>query len=133
MELRHRFKTLLHPEFYCNVVYKLSKIVSSENASNSFIKCIKKRSCQKRIIAYNIWHCTADLVVDPFTVNGELLYFSMVRILINCMGLLDNRHLKPQTERRRPDFVPLGFLVAFHIVIFSLKTFQPLGSLMVPP
>jgi hypothetical protein len=72
-------KTLLqqgitHPEFYGDVVYKLRKVVGSDNFSDRFIKCI--RGFVRKNYLHNILYRTACLVVDPFTVNRFAFLFN---------------------------------------------------------
>ena len=69
---------LSKPEFYCDLVYKLKKIVGSNNISAQFIKIIS----HYKKIGYNIKTCilqqTACLVVNPITVaNFAFLYKCM--------------------------------------------------------
>ena len=71
--LRHG---LLEPEFYGDLVYKLKKIVCSNNFSAQFIKIIshyKKIGCN-----INVLQQTACLVVNPITVGNFAFLF-------NCM------------------------------------------------
>ena len=71
--LRHGFS---EPEFYGDLMYKLKKIVGSNNFSAQFIKII---SNYKKIgYNINILQQTACLVVNPITVGNFALLF-------NCM------------------------------------------------
>ena len=72
-------KFLLHhglsePEFYGDLVYKLKKIVCSNNFSAQMIKIISHR----KKIGYNInvLHQTACLVVNPITVGNFAFLFN---------------------------------------------------------
>ena len=67
---------LLEPELYCDLVYKLKKIGSSNNFSAQFIKMIS----HYKNIGYNInvLQQTACLVVNPITVGNLTFPF-------NCM------------------------------------------------
>ena len=64
---------LLEPEFYCDLVYKLKKIVGSNNFSAQFIKIIS----HYKKIGYNInvLQQTACLVVNPITVGNFAFLF----------------------------------------------------------
>ena len=70
---------LSEPDFYGDLVYKLKKIVGSNNFSAQFIEII---SHYKKIGYYiNVLQQTASLVVNPFTVgNFAFLY--------NCMPVV---------------------------------------------
>ena len=65
---------LSEPEFYGNFVYKLKKIVGSNNFSAQFIKLIS----HYKKIGYNInvLQLTACLVVNPFTVVNFAFLFN---------------------------------------------------------
>ena len=67
---------LSEPEFYGDLVYKLTKIVGSNNFSAQFIKIIS----HYKKIGYNInvLQQTACLVVNPITVDNFAFLF-------NCM------------------------------------------------
>ena len=69
--LRHG---LSEPEFYCDLVYKLKKIVCSNNFSAQFIKMIS----HYKKIGYNInvLQQTACLVVNPITVGNFAFLFN---------------------------------------------------------
>ena len=68
--LRHG---LWKPEFYGDLVYKLKKIVGSNNFSAQFIKII---SCYKKIgYNINVLQQTACLVVNPVTVGNFAFLF----------------------------------------------------------
>ena len=69
--LRHGFS---EPEFYGNFVYKLKKIVGSNNFSAQFIKIIS----HYKKIGYNInvLQHTACLVVNPITVGYIAFLFT---------------------------------------------------------
>ena len=71
--LRHG---LSEPEFYSDFVYKLKKIVCSNNFSAQFIKIIS----HYKKIGYNInvLQQTACLVVNPITFDNFAFFF-------NCM------------------------------------------------
>ena len=82
-------KSLLHqersePEFYGDLVYKLKKIVGSNNFSAQFIKIIS----HYKKIGYNInvLQQTAWLVVNPITVGN-------FAVLFNCILKLTHLHL----------------------------------------
>ena len=65
---------LLEPEFYGDLVYKLKKIVGSNNFSAQFIKII---SHYKKIgYSINVLQQTAYLVVNPITVGNFALLFN---------------------------------------------------------
>ena len=79
---------LSEPEFYGDLVYKLKKIVGSNNYSAQFIKTIfhyKKIGCN-----INILQLTACLVVNPITVGNFTFLF-------NCMSV--SRTLDSMTVR----------------------------------
>ena len=64
----------LEPEFYGDLVYKLKKIVRSDNFSAQFIKIIshyEKIGCN-----INVLQQTACLVVNPITVGNFALLFN---------------------------------------------------------
>ena len=65
---------LLEPDFYGNLVYKLKKIVGSNNFSAQFIKIIS----HYKKIGYNInvLQQTACLVVNPITVGNFAFLFN---------------------------------------------------------
>ena len=69
-------KGLSEPEFYGDLVYKLKKIVGSDNFSAQFIKIISRY----KNIGYNInvLKQTACLVVNPLAVGNFAFLF-------NCM------------------------------------------------
>ena len=76
-----RLKSLLRqghsePEFYDDLVYKLKKIVGSNNFAAQFIKIIS----HYKKIGYNnnVLHQTAFLMVNPITVGNFAFLF-------NCM------------------------------------------------
>ena len=65
---------LSEPDFYGDLVYKLEKIVGSNNSSAQFIKII---SHYKKIGYYiNVLQQTACLVVNPITVGNFSFLFS---------------------------------------------------------
>ena len=72
-KFQNGFKFLLHqglsePDFYGNLVYKLKKIVGSNNFSGQFIKII---SLYKKIgYKINVLQQTACLVLNPITVGN---------------------------------------------------------------
>ena len=65
---------LSEPEFFCDLVYKLKKIVASNNFSVQFIKIIS----HYKKIGYNIHvlQQTAYLVVNPITVGNLAFLFN---------------------------------------------------------
>ena len=71
-------KTLLrqgitHPEFYGDVIYRLRKLIGSDNFADRFTKCIRKfvgKGYNKQIL-----HRTACMVVDQSTVNHYACLF----------------------------------------------------------
>ena len=65
---------LLEPDFYGDLVYKLRKIVGSNNFSAQFIKIIS----QYKKIGYNInvLQQTACLMVNPITVGNFAFLFN---------------------------------------------------------
>ena len=65
---------LSEPDFYGDLVYKLKKIVVSNNFSSQFIKIIS----QYKKIGYNInvLQQTACLVVNPITVGNFAFLFN---------------------------------------------------------
>ena len=71
--LRHG---LSEPEFYGDLVYKLKKIVGSNNLSAQFIKIIFH--CKKIGYTIKVLQQTACLVVNPITVGNFAFFF-------NCM------------------------------------------------
>ena len=65
---------LSEPDFYGDLVYKLKKIVGSNNFSAKFIKII---SCYKKIgHNINVLQQTACLVVNPITVGNFAFLFN---------------------------------------------------------
>ena len=65
---------LSEPEFYGNLVYKLKKIIGSNNFSAQFIKII---SHYKKIgYSINVLQQTACLVVNPVTVGNFAFLFN---------------------------------------------------------
>ena len=71
--IRH-LKRLSEPDFYGDLVYKLKKIVGSNNFSAQFIKIIS----HYKKIGYNInvLQQTACLVVNPITVGNFAFLFN---------------------------------------------------------
>ena len=69
--LRHG---LSEPEFYCDLVYRMKKIVGFNNFSGQFIKIIS----HYKKIGYNInvFQQTACLVVNPITVGNFVFLFN---------------------------------------------------------
>ena len=69
---------LLEPDFYGDLVYKLKKIVGSNNFSAQFIKIIS----HYKKIGYNInvLQQTACLVVNPITVGNFAFLFNCTRV-----------------------------------------------------
>ena len=65
---------LLEPEFYGDLVYKLKKIVGSNNFSAQFIKIISHY--KKFGYNINVLQRTACLVVDPITVAKFAFLFN---------------------------------------------------------
>ena len=72
----HLYKGLSEPKFYGDFVYKLKKIVGSNNFSAQFIKLIS--NYKKDGYNINVLQQTACLVVNPIT-------FSDFAFLFNCM------------------------------------------------
>ena len=68
---------LLEPDYYGDLVYKLKKIVGSNNLSAQFIKIISHY--EKIGYNINVLQQTACLVVNPFTV-GSLIARRWVRL-----------------------------------------------------
>ena len=69
---------LLEPEFYGDLVYKLKKIVGSNNFSVQFIKLI---SPYKKIgYNINVLQQTACLVVNPITIDN-FAYLCFISLL----------------------------------------------------
>ena len=71
-------KTLLqqgitHPVFYGDVIYRLRKMVGSDNFHDRFVKCIRK--FVRKGYLCDILYRTACIVVDPFTVNRYSFLF----------------------------------------------------------
>ena len=68
------FSAVSEPEFYGDLVYKLKKIVGSENFSVQFIEIIP----HLKKIGYNIYvlQQTACLVVKPITVGNFAFLFN---------------------------------------------------------
>ena len=62
-----------HPEFYGDVIYRLRKMVGSDNFSDRFIKCIRK--FVRKDYLCDILYRTACLVIDPYTVNHFAFLF----------------------------------------------------------
>ena len=72
------FKSLLHqglsePEFYGDMVYKLKKIVDSNNFSAQFNKILSHKKIGFNI---NVLQQTACLVVNPITVGNFAFLFN---------------------------------------------------------
>ena len=69
---------LSEPDFSRDLVYKLKKIVGSNNFSAQFIKTIS----HNKKIGYNInvWQQTECLVVNPFTVGNFAFLFYCTRV-----------------------------------------------------
>ena len=69
---------LSKPDFYCDLVYKLKKIVGSNNFSAHFIKIIS----HYKKIGYNIsvLQQTACLVVNPITVGNFAFLFNCTQV-----------------------------------------------------
>ena len=65
---------LLEPEFYGDLVYKLKRIVSSNNFSAQFIKISLKKSGYN----INVLHQTACLVVNPIMGGNYVILFSCI-------------------------------------------------------
>ena len=65
---------LSEPEFYCNLVYKLKKIVGSNNFSVQFIKIIAHY--KKIDYNINILQQTAYFVVNPNLVGNFAFLFN---------------------------------------------------------
>ena len=123
---------LSEPEFYSDLVYKLKKIVGSDNFSAQFIKIIS----HYKKIGYNInvLQQTACLVVNPITVGNFAFLF-------NCRPVdqtsdYDGSNLKTYLFMRwyRPDALavcrahrgfPVGFLLLRYsvLIIFALSPF----------
>ena len=70
----NQYSVLSEPEFYGDLVYKLKKIVGSNNFSAQFIKIISNY----KKIGYNInvLQQTACLVVNPITVGNFAFLFN---------------------------------------------------------
>ena len=69
---------LLEPEFYGELVYKLKKIVASNNFSAQFIKII---SHYKKISHnINVLQQIACLVVNPITVGNFVFLFNCTQV-----------------------------------------------------
>ena len=69
---------LSEPEFFCDLVYKLKKIVGSNNFSAQFIKIIS----HYKKIGYNInvLQQTSCLVVNPITVGSFAFLFNCTSV-----------------------------------------------------
>ena len=84
-------KSLLHhglsePEFYGDLVYKLKKIVGSNNFSTQFIKII---SHHKKIgYNINILQQTASLVVNPIMVDNFAFLFNCTPVGRNSDSMM---------------------------------------------
>ena len=63
---------LSEPDFYGGLVYKLKKIVGSNNFSAQFIKTIS----HYKKIGYNVLQQTACLVVNPITIGNFAFLFN---------------------------------------------------------
>ena len=72
---------LSEPDFYGDLVYKLKKIVGSNNFSAQFIKIIS----HYKKIGYNInvLQQTACLVVNPITVGNFAFLFNCTPLVVN--------------------------------------------------
>ena len=78
-KLQVGLKSLLHqalsePEFYGDLVYKLKKIVGSNNFSAQFIKIISH--CKKIGYNINVLQQTACLVINPIMVCNLTFLFN---------------------------------------------------------
>ena len=78
--LRGKWTSLLRqglsePEFYGDLVYKLKKIVGSNNFSAQFIKIISHY--KKIVYTINVLQQTACLVVNPITVGNFAFLFNL--------------------------------------------------------
>ena len=71
-------QVLSEPDFYGDLVYKLKKIVGSNNFSAQFIKIIS----HGKNIGYNInvLQQTACLVVNPITVGNFAFLFNCMQV-----------------------------------------------------
>ena len=88
------FKSLLrqglsNSEFYCDLVYKLKKIVGSDNFSAQFIKIIS----HYKKIGYNInvLQQTACLMLYPITVCNFALLFNCTPVGSESMMAMTSR------------------------------------------
>ena len=75
---KNGFQGLSEPDFYGDLVYKLKKIVGSNNFSAQFIKIIS----HYKKIGYNInvLQQTACLVVNPITVGNFAFLFNCTSV-----------------------------------------------------
>ena len=65
----------MEPEFYGDLLYRLKKIVDSNNFSGQFIKIISHYKIGYNI---NVLQQTACLVVNPITVGSFDFHFLML-------------------------------------------------------
>ena len=129
---------LLEPEVYSDLVFKLKKILDSNNFSAQFIKII---SHNKKIdYNINVLLQTACLVVDPITVG-------IFAFLFNCklVGWTSDSMTVP-TERliywwdgrglmlwllSGPQVLPVGFLLLRYSVLFTVESLSLLYLLVI--
>ena len=71
--LKTLLRSIAHPEFYGDLIYKLRRIINSTSFSTSFSKII--RSYIKRGYRHDILRRTSCLVIDPFTVGHYAFLF----------------------------------------------------------
>ena len=74
---------LLEPDFYGDLMYKLKKIVGSNNFSAQFIKIISHYT--KIGYNFNVFQQTACLVINPITV-GNFPYLSNCTLVGGTSG-----------------------------------------------
>ena len=71
--LKTLLRSIAHPDFYGDLIYKLRKIIGSTSFPSLFTKIIK--SFIKRGYKHNILQRTSCLVIDPFTVGHYSFLF----------------------------------------------------------
>ena len=108
---------LSEPDFYGDLVYKLMKIVGSNNFSAQFIKII---SHYKNGYNINVLQQTSCLAVNPITVGNFTFLFGT---LVGRTYLL-MRWLGPGALAvcRAHGGLPVGFLLLWYSVLFTVES-----------
>ena len=107
---------LSEPDFYGDLVYKLKKIVGSNNFSALFIEIIS----HYKKIGYNIivLQPTACLLVNPITVGNFAFLFNCTPVVGTwCFGCLSG----PQVLTCWNSFAPVFSFIYCWVLIFALS------------